>query len=217
MDSSTTGRFRTLQSNSSTGREKTPNKPKSRGTKYSMTFQKWPIPGWRTRKSSRHLICEGALSKLKQCLIWLCFPEKYNLQGPPCTKLRANSWIWQRFWISMPFFLQEGLKRRTKAQFALPPPAGAAPLTQNGPLAVRLLNYFTQLLGWEAFFRHLSPNTWTNKSPFPATTWNFTCRYMLLSDHPHKEIRQSCINELIRGLFSLYTAWQFLSKLLNNF
>lgn len=98
------------------------------------------------------MIFEGALSKLKQCLIWLCFPEKYNLQGPPCTELRANVCLWQRFWISMPF-LPEGLKMRTKAQSALPPPAGAAPLTQNGPLALRLQNYFTQLLGWEAFFQ----------------------------------------------------------------
>lgn len=32
-----------------------------------------------------------------------------------------------------------------------------------------------------------------------------------------RKIRQRCINELTRHLFSLYTAWQFLSKLLNNF
>lgn len=101
------------------------------------------------------MIFEGALSKLKQCLIWLCFPEKYNLQGPPCTELRANVCLWQRIWISMPF-LPEGLKMRTKAQSALPPPAGAAPLTQNGPLALRLQNYFTQLLGWEAFFKQIT-------------------------------------------------------------
>lgn len=84
-------------------------------------------------------------------------------------------------------------------------------LTQNGCQAPKLLH---TTAGVGGVFQASEPKQ-TNHLHLHHLKFYLWVYTSISTDHPHKKIRQSCINELIRELFSLCTAWQFLSKLLN--